>query len=243
VPGLARIPYKFQPMESSMHVKTLGAFLVSWVLATGSAASQSTDTAMAHDETHAVQGGGILPAGWSARPDEGGDVKNIKFVTMEPGYHLTLGPATILYRGKDQAEGPFQTQATFHQMKKLTHPEGYGLFMGGQALSGRGQKYTYFLVRDDGTYLIKRRNGNKTAEVTRGWTPHSAVKKGDAQGKTSNLLEIDAKQVPKKVEFKINGQTVYTAAAGGMDVKGIVGVRANHNLDIHIEGFAVQGSP
>jgi hypothetical protein len=230
-------------MGPSMQVKTFGACLVSSVLAAGSAASQSTDTAMARDETHAVQGGGILPAGWLARPDEGGDLKNIKFVTMEPGYHLTLGPATILYRREDRVEGPFHTLATFHQMKKLPHPEGYGLFMGGQALSEKGQKYTYFLVRDDGTYLIKQRNGDKTAEVTKGWTPHPAVKKGDAQGKTSNLLEIDAKQDPKKVEFKVNGQTVYTAPARSMDLKGMVGVRANHNLDIHIEGFAVQASP
>jgi hypothetical protein len=226
-----------------MHLKTFGAVLVSSVLAVGSAASQSTDTATAHHETHAVQGGGILPAGWSARPDEGGDLEDIKFVTMEPGYHLTLGPATILYRGEDRVEGPFHTLATFHQMKKLPHPEGYGLFMGGQALAGKGQKYTYFLVRDDGTYLIKQRNGDKTTEITKGWTPHPAVKKGDKQGKASNLLEIDAKQDPKKVEFKVNGRTVYTAAARSMDLKGNVGVRANHNLDIHIEGFEVHQSP
>ena len=57
---------------------------------------------------------------------------------MEPGYHLTLGPATILYREKDQANGPFHTLATFDQMKKLKHSEGYGLFMGGQALDRQG---------------------------------------------------------------------------------------------------------
>lgn len=226
-----------------MNLKTFSTVLVSSVLAVGSAASQSTDTAIADHETHAVQGGGTLPAGWSARPDEGGDVKDIKFVTMEPGYHLTLGPATILYRGEDRVEGPFHTLATFHQMKKLPHPEGYGLFMGGQALAGKGQKYTYFLVRDDGTYLIKQRNGDKTTEITKGWTPHPAVKKGDTQGKASNLLEIDAKQDPKKVEFKVNGRTVHTAAAKSMDLKGNVGVRVNHNLDIHIEGFEVHQSP
>jgi hypothetical protein len=37
----------------------------------------------------------------------------------------------------------------------------------------------------------------------------------------------------------VNGQTVYTADASSIDHKGIVGLRANHNLDIHIEGFAV----
>jgi hypothetical protein len=201
-------------------------------------ASQSTDTAMAGHRDHGVAGGGTLPAGWSARPDED-DVKNIKFVVMEPGYHLTLGPATILYRLEDRVTGPFHTLATFHQMKKLEHPEGYGLILGGQALAEKGQRYTYFLVRDDGTYLIKRRKGEKTTEITKGWTPHPAVKKSDPQGKTSNLLEVDAKQDPTRLSFKVNGQTVYTADARSIDLKGIVGLRANHNLDIHIEGFAV----
>jgi hypothetical protein len=200
-------------------------------------ASQS-DTTKAGHRDHAVAGGGTLPAGWSARPDEG-SVKDIKFVVMEPGYHLTLGPATILYRADDRVDGPFHALATFHQMKKLEHPEGYGLLFGGQALATKGQTYTYFLVRDDGTYLIKRRDGEKTAEITKGWTPHRAVNKSDVGGKATNLIEIDAKQDPSKIDFKVNGQTVYTADAKTMRVKGLVGLRVNHNLDVHVEGFAV----
>ena len=95
--------------------------------------------------------------------------------------------------------------------------------MGGQALSGKRQRYTYFLVRDDGTYLIKQRHGDRTTEISRGWTPHPAIKKGDAEGKTSNLLEIDAKENPRNVSFKVNGQTVYTTEASSMELKGIVG--------------------
>jgi hypothetical protein len=158
---------------------------------------------------------------------------------MEPGYHITLGPAVILYRERDRVEDPFHTLATFHQMKKLEHAEGYGLLAGGQDLSGKGQTYTYFLVRDDGSYLVKRREGEKTTEITKGWTAHAAIKKGDAQGRATNLLEIDAKREPRKVEFKVNGQTVYTGDAKRMNLKGIVGLRVNHNLDLHVEGFDV----
>lgn len=189
------------------------------------------------DPDKAVQGGGALPTGWSARPDKDGSVTNVKFVTMEPGYHLTLGPATILYRQRDNARGAFHTLAKFSQMKKLKHSEGYGLFMGGQGLAGRAQRYTYFLVRDDGSYLIKRRDGENTSEISKGWTAHPAVHKSDAEGKATNLLEIDAKRDPTKVDFKVNGQTVHTAAAKDMDIKGIVGLRVNHNLDVHIQDF------
>jgi hypothetical protein len=189
------------------------------------------------DPDKAVQGGGTLPTGWSARPDKEGQVSNVKFVAMEPGYHVTLGPATILYRQKDNAKGPFHTLARFDQTKKLTHSEGYGLFIGGQSLAGKDQKYTYFLVRDDGSYLIKRRNGETTTNISKGWTEHAAVKKGDQQGRASNLLEIDAKQNPNKVDFKVNGQTVHSADAKDMNIKGIVGLRINHNLDVHIQDF------
>ena len=219
------------------HPFPLTAVLVATLLA-GAVASASAQSS-AEDKDRPVAGGGALPAGWSARPDGQGDVKNIKFAVMEPGYHLTLGPATILYREKDRANGPFHTLARFNQMKNPTHPEGYGLFFGGQALNGNGQKYTYFLVRSDGTYLIKRRNGEQTSEITKGWTAHPAVKKADAQGKATNLLEIDAKQNSSKVDFKVNGQTVHTADAKAVDPKGIVGLRVNHNLDVQIEGFDV----
>jgi len=208
------------------------------LLVTNRAASQSTDTATSK-QGGAIQAAAALPPGWTARPDEGGDPSKIRFATMEPGYHLTLGPATILYRAEDLAKGPFHTLATFHQTKKPRHPEGYGLFIGGKQLEGKNQTYTYFLVREDGAYLIKQRKGDSTSEVTKGWTPSSAVKKADAQGKATNLLEIDAKQDPKKVDFRVNGQSVYSAPADRMDLTGIVGLRVNHTLDVHIEGFAV----
>ena len=221
-----------------MPSQTLRLIVGAILLVTNRAASQSTDTATGK-QGGAIQAAAALPPGWTARPDEGGDPSKIRFATMEPGYHLTLGPATILYRAEDLAKGPFHTLATFHQTKKPRHPEGYGLFIGGKQLEGKNQTYTYFLVREDGAYLIKQRKGDSTSEVTKGWTPSSAVKKADAQGKATNLLEIDAKQDPKKVDFRVNGQSVYSAPADRMDLTGIVGLRVNHTLDVHIEGFAV----
>jgi hypothetical protein len=202
-------------------------------------AAQTSDSTPPNHRDHAIEGGGVLPAGWSGRPDEEGDLNSVKFITMEPGYHLTLGPATILYREKDRATGPFHTLATFHQMKKLEHAEGYGLFFGGESLTGGDQRYIYFLVRDDGKYLIKRRDGSTTREITKGWTASPAIKKGNAQGRATNLLEIDAKRDPARVSFMVNGTAVHTADARRMRTKGIIGLRANHNLDLHVEGFAV----
>jgi hypothetical protein len=205
--------------------------------------AQGADTATVrhhHDEAgDAAEGAATVPAGWTVRADEKGKPKNVKVIEMGKGLHLTLGPAIILYRAEDGGSGPFHTLATFTQTKKTDHPEGYGLFFGGQDLTGAGQKYTYFLVRQDGSYLIKTRDGEKTSEITQGWVKHSSVHQPDAPGAATNLLEVDAKRDPAKVGFKVNGQTVQTVDASSLNLKGIVGIRANHHLDLHVEGFAV----
>lgn len=217
--------------------------LTTLLLAAAPLAAQSSDKARADrqagndDPDAAVTGGGTLPAGWSARPDGKGAIANVKFVPMGKGLHVTLGPATILYRGADKTTGPFHTLATFTQTTAPKHPEGYGLFFGGSGLDGAAQQYTYFLVRGDGTYLIKQRNGEKTSDVSKGWTAHAAVNKADKSGKATNKLEIDGKAETDKIRFLVNGQTVYQTSPTAMNLNGIVGLRVNHNLDVHIDGF------
>ena len=192
------------------------------------------------DHTVAAAGpAGAIPAGWSVRADGKADATGAKVVGMGPGLHVTTGPAVILYRADTKGTGPFHTLASFTQTKPSAHPEGYGLFIGGQGLEGAAQKYIYFLVRQDGAYLIKRREGEKTSDISKGWVTHPAVKKPDAKGSATNLLEVDNKIDPAKLTFKVNGQDVYSTDAAGFDLGGIVGIRANHNLDLHVDGFDV----
>ena len=94
-------------------------------------------------------------------------------------------------------------------------------------------------MRQDGTYLIKQRDGEKTTDITKGWVASPAVHKTDAKGTASNLLEIDNKSDISKVVFKANGTAVHTLDAKATDVNGVVGLRVNHNLDLHIDGFDV----
>lgn len=197
------------------------------------------DHAQRADPDHAIEGGGPIPAGWAARVDGNAGTENVKVVPMGQGIHVTLGPAIVLYKEKSAGNGPFHTLATFTQTRKAEHPEGYGLFYGGQALDGAAQAYTYFLVRQDGSYLVKHREGDKTTEVTKGWVASPAVNQLDAKGMATNRLEIDAKRDPGKVVFMVNGQPVYSTDAKAMDVNGVVGIRVNHNLDLHIDGFDV----
>jgi len=190
------------------------------------------------DPTNAVAGGGSLPAGWHAHADKNAALANVKFVTMGTGYHATLGPAVILWRAADSASGSYRIAATFTQTKAPRYPEGYGLLLGGRDLAGAAQRYTYFLVRGDGTFLIKRRSGDSTSFVTPDWTPHAAVVKGDSTtGAATNELGVAVKG--DSVRFLVNGKDVFVTKASNVDAAGLVGYRVNHNLDVHVTALEV----
>lgn len=195
--------------------------------------------AKAHsDPDHPAAGGGAVPAGWTVRADRG-DASGASITQQSGGLHVVTGPAIILYREDKTGKGPFHTLATFTQTKPSAHPEGYGLFFGGRSLDGKAQQYTYFLIRQDGSYLIKQRDGENTTDVSKGWVSSPAVKKPGADGTATNLLEVDHKKDPSKFRFLVNGQEVYSAAATTMQADGSVGLRVNHNLDVRVEGFDV----
>jgi len=42
-----------------------------------------------------------------------------------------------------------------------------------------------------------------------------------------------------RLSFAVNGKEVYTADPRLIDAKGVVGLRVNHNLDVHIDEFGV----
>ena len=221
-------------------IRPLTPLLLSCALV-GALNAQQPAPAAEHQHDHhagAVEGGGVLPAGWSARPDEGTDLKGVKLENMAPGWHVTMGTSAILYRDKDQATAPFHTVAKMHLFPGSgATEEAFGLFIGGQDLSAVGQRYTYFLIRGDGTFKIKRRNGDNTTDVTAGWTASSAIKKADAKDAVANQIEILAK--PDKVSFSVNGTEVWSGPASSVDLNGIVGLRMNHNLSIHVESFEI----
>ena len=185
-----------------------------------------------------VAGAGTLPSGWQARLDNpGANLSSLKFVAAGGGFHATTGPAAIFFKPATVEHGPFQASATFTQTKPAAHPEAYGIIIGGADLSGPAQKYTYFLVRQDGKFLIKRRDGDQTKNVKE-WTENAAIKKADDTGKTTNTLTVDAGKTD--VRFLVNDAEVASLPASGIDTQGIVGLRVNHNLDVEIIGFSVK---
>jgi hypothetical protein len=182
---------------------------------------------------------GSAPRGWTIRTDAKGKEADVKFVVMDPGWHITLGPAGLFYRPNDKVEGGFTATALLTQTTAPKHPEAYGLFIGGQSLeSDPQQKYTYFLIRGDGKYLIKKRDGANVMSLTSSWTAHPAIVKQGPTGEATNRLEVTVDKT--RLLFRVNGKEVYSADPRLIDAKGIAGLRVNHNLDLHVQSFDVK---
>ena len=86
---------------------------------------------------------------------------------MGTGLHATTGPTVILYDPEEDWEGPYTTKATMTMTKPASHQVAYGLFVGGQDLDTDKQRYTYFVIRQDGKYLIRKRTGRDDGERRR----------------------------------------------------------------------------
>ncbi len=182
------------------------------------------------------QDGGVTAGGWQARLDGArGDVNDLSFRTMGPGLHVTTGPAAIFWNPGNTGSGTYTVSATFTQTKASSHLNSFGLFFGGRDLAGDGQRYTYFLIREDGQFLIKKRMGGNTENVTSGWAAHSAVNALD--GRMTNAISVEVGA--SNVRFLSNGTEVASLPKAGLDVDGLAGVRFSHQLDVHIADFMV----
>jgi hypothetical protein len=186
----------------------------------------------ASHDTNQIKGSGQLPQGWQGRLDDPAQKLTAVDVKEEKGtLTFTTGPAGIYYKPGMKAEGNFEITATFSQLKPSTHPEGYGLFVGGADLQKDTQRYTYFLIRQDGRFLIKARNGASTPTIAN-WADAAPMREAKGELKRSNVLTIRAQG--DTVRFLVNDTEVHHAPRADVNPDGIAGVRVNHNLNVQV---------
>jgi len=189
-----------------------------------------------------------VPLGWKVGFDKpspdvviGADEEtaDIYFVNMTPGWHITTGPAAVFYHPAVTATGVFHAETKIHLFDPGTRNEAFGLIFGGQNLQADNQRYDYFLIRNTGEYLLKRRTGGGTSTI-QGWTKSDAVMRytDPSVSSVENVLAIDAGA--KEVIFSINGTTVATFPRADLHADGLVGLRINHGLNVHVSEFKVE---
>ena len=185
------------------------------------------------------------PRGWMVRADRSTSASDpdaagaIKFVAMGAGFHATTPQAAVFWNPANTVTGAYSLKGTFTLMKPSSHANYYGLVFGGSGLEGPGQSYIYFVVAQNGTWLIKRRDGDAATRDVSAKTANAAVKQPDASGKSTNTLEV--RVMADKIEYVVNNATVHTTPKTGLTAKtdGIYGIRSNHQLEVQVDGLAV----
>jgi hypothetical protein len=184
------------------------------------------------------------PQGWKVRVDRSTSAVDpdaagaVKFTTKGSGFLATNPQAAVYWNPANTASGNYTLKGTFTLLKPSSHTNYYGLIFGGRDLEGAQQHYLYFVVAQDGTWLIKGRNGNATENIS-AKEPSDAVKKPDSNGTSTNTLEV--RVGPEKIDYVVNGTVVHSTPKSGStaDANGIYGARVNHLLDVQIDGLTV----
>jgi hypothetical protein len=200
------------------------------------------------------------PAGWQVRadrstnatdPDAAGD---IKFTAIPGGFRANNPTAAIYWNPANTAKGTYTLRGTFKLLEPSGHTNFYGLFVGGRELEGMNQNYLYFVVAQDGSFLIRKRMGDRmpdpnapargrggrgpqaiTENVAR--APHASVQKPGTDGTSTNTLEI--RVAGDTLNFAVNGTVVHTMPKGDLVTDGIYGIRVNHQLNVDITNFGL----
>jgi len=178
------------------------------------------------------------PADWTVRFDRAAVPDSaMRIDQMGPGWHFyTAGNGSgIAWRASQTARGNFRAEAETFLFPTRGHRDGYGLLLGGRSLDAENQEYLYFLVRGDGHYLIKHRAGRETHDIVP-WTPHPAIPRLDT---TNVRVVLAAEAGADSVTFFVNGQRVNALPRGQAPVDGIVGLRINHGLSVHVSAVRV----
>ncbi len=192
-----------------------------------------------------------VPTGWKQRIDKSTSASDpdaagtVKIVTAGSGFHVETPSAAVFWKPGNTASGTYTLKGTFTLNKPSGHTNFYGLIFGGSALEGADQKYTYFMVAQNGAWLVKTRSGASTTAAFKGLegagrngaVVNAAVKKPDESGKSVNTLEV--RVGADKVDFVVNGTVVHSAPKSELNTDGIWGFRSNHLLDVNVEGLGV----
>jgi hypothetical protein len=222
---------------------TVGVFACSKGEGTASSAAPvagiiTATAAQAGADTDRAATGTGLPSGYSAVFDKtDAKISDVSYSQKGPGrWEVTTGPAHILFSPADTAANKYSISATFEQLQAPSHPEAFGVLIGGSNLDAQTVRYTYFIVRGDGMYMVKVRDGTRTRTIT-DWTANPAIPRQDASGKGLYGIKVDVKDGAASVS--LNGAPITTISGKNAPINGITGVRINHNLHLIVTPVSV----
>jgi hypothetical protein len=178
------------------------------------------------------------PDGWQVRFDRAGRPDSaFKLETMRPGWHMTTNASGsgIAWQPSQRAAGAYTLEVESYLFPREGHAEGFGVIFGGRDLDAATQSYYYFLINKDGQFLVNHRAGTAVHPIVP-WTATTAVAR-PAGSDAKNTLAVQA--TADSVTFTINGTRVH-AMARPADADGLVGLRVNHGINVHVTRVTVR---
>ena len=173
----------------------------------------------------------------AADPD---DVPDVTVTNVGSGFQVNTGPAAVVWNPANTATGTYSLKGRFTLQAPSDHVNYYGLVFGGAQLEGSRQSYLYFLVAQDGTFLVKHRANDEAVHDVVAKAEHPAVRRPGPDGKSVNDLEV--RVGANEIQYLVNGQVVTTTPKSGMTGRtdGIWGVRINHRIPgVLVENLSV----
>ncbi len=180
--------------------------------------------------------------GWQLRVDRStnaadpDDVPEVDVSEMDGKLRVATGPAAVVWDDDSKAMGEYMLSGTFVLERPSDHNNYYGLVFGGADLGTSSQNYLYFLISQNGMFLVKHRANDEAVHTIVGATEHEAI--NQPEGDTSSN-ELAVRVGSTSIDFIVNGTIVHTEAREGMASRtdGVYGVRVNHR----IPGVSVSG--
>ena len=157
-----------------------------------------------------------------------------EYSTVHEGVHQIIKPDLVCVELSIGSLTGVPSDPRFQDL--FRRPNAYGLFFGGSDLAGPNQRYSYFVIRENGQFLIRKRVGSDTSDVV-SWSGHDAINELDAQGRATNTLTVEVGS--DRVRFLVNGTEVSTQPRSTVDTDGITGLRVNHFLNVHIDNLTL----
>ena len=179
------------------------------------------------------------PPDWKWRFDTPGTVTDapepkpgeMTFVTMAPGWHVTTGPAALLYHPDYRTRNTdnFVVEAEIFLFPGTGESE-YGIFIGGKNLTPEERPaYLEFVARRDGMGRIRRGSGEPVVN----WKANDAILPHPGKETVKNVLRVEAG--PTEVVFQANGKEVARIPRlANLNFEGNFGFRIGQDTNVHL---------
>jgi hypothetical protein len=160
------------------------------------------------------------------------------FVEMPPGWHITAGRGVILYDAATATEGAFRVESEGYMFDPAGANGTYGLILGGRDLDTDAARYVAFEIDTEGRFALRLHGGERPAELIAP-TRHEAVLPWTGEGATvRNVLAVEVGV--EVVLFLVNGAPVTELPRAEVDPDGIVGLRIDAGMNIHVTTLDVR---